>query len=276
MSKSLNLNDFLGIDALTVKVDDDPQKILNLFESLGFFVESSCPKFGYRYSYDIYKDVEKFAWLQCGGDNVGDTVFIQSMGFNSGELKKIIHDNYSKYETTRIDIKLDLDGAHTFDVLAQQLFTLAKQKNLKVNMVGDWKFKKSGRTLYIGSRASVYYLRLYEKHLQPNFLPDDFNTEIVRLEVEIKPHKKFRFACSDYSLIELLGSCDWVKNIYEFAYCDLKENVNLRGGRSMSSYESALKQLKKQYKNTLLELLNRHNGCMVGFASELLDFNDNE
>jgi hypothetical protein len=80
---------------------------------------------------------------------------------------------------SRIDPALDFEHPDWFDVLSAALIDIAKRRGMEIDHKGDWTRGK-GRTLYVGSRQSGFYIRLYEYRDHHGYGP------AVRLEVEIK------------------------------------------------------------------------------------------
>lgn len=84
---------------------------------------------------------------------------------------------------TRIDPALDFYGPSTFDDYAAKLLAIAVRRKMDIDQRGDW-HRGIERTLYVGSRNSPFYIRLYEHRAFHGYGPE------VRLEVEIKLKKR--------------------------------------------------------------------------------------
>lgn len=88
-----------------------------------------------------------------------------------------------KWVPSRIDIALDFYGPSRFDEFAASLTSMALRRNLMLSHLGDW-VRGKDRTLYLGSRNSTHYVRLYEFRACHGYGPE------VRLELELKPSRR--------------------------------------------------------------------------------------
>lgn len=128
----------------------------------------------------------------CSGDDVwtrvfytpGGTPWLQASGQNAQPIENALRRLGFPYRVTRKDAALDLYDAEWFPVLTQvgKDHATRNAPPLKVEHAGDWQYGIKGRTLYLGSRSSRAFIRLYEKgrkeHCDPNW---------VRLEVQYNP-----------------------------------------------------------------------------------------
>lgn len=80
---------------------------------------------------------------------------------------------------SRADAALDLDHPEAFDLLAGVLVRFALDRGIAIDYRGDWERGK-GRTLYLYSRSSQCYVRLYEYRDCHGYGP------ACRLELEVK------------------------------------------------------------------------------------------
>lgn len=80
---------------------------------------------------------------------------------------------------SRVDAALDIDHPDAFDWCASKLVAFALDRGITIDYRGDWERGK-GRTLYLYSRTSQCYLRLYEYAQYHGYGP------ACRLEVEVK------------------------------------------------------------------------------------------
>lgn len=93
------------------------------------------------------------------------------------------------HRPSRVDVCEDWDEPGLFDRVAPALIEFAKANRVSLSFVGDWARGKA-RTLYLGSRASVASMRLYEKGYEMGCEQNPaISPNWVRLEVEVKPKR---------------------------------------------------------------------------------------
>lgn len=253
-----------NFDAFAFNANLDVSTVCEHFEALGFALLPHHASFGYKYAYILELGGLNHGLIQYGGDSVGIGVYVSVNGSHSGRVRDSVQHWDAKL--LRADIALDFDGAKFFSEIALDLVNLAKEKNLKTATVGDWVQQIGGRTLYIGSRQSTYMVRLYEKYKQKGV--DCGGSEIVRLELEIKPAIHARENAFTMSAIELLSCAKTYSTIYQ-KYISLTDAQSLTRPRKMTNHELALKQLVIQYQNTLKKELELQGGCVYALFQSL-------
>lgn len=251
-------------DAFVFNANLDIASVCEHFELLGFSLLSHSPTLGYRYAYILELGGLNHGLIQYGGDNVGFGVYVSVTGSHSGRVRDSVQDWDAKL--LRADIALDFDGAEYFSKIALDLVNLAKEKKIKTSTVGDWVQQIGGRTLYIGSRQSTYMIRLYEKYKQKGV--DCGGSEIVRLELEIKPALHARAHAFTMTALELLSCAKTYASIYE-KYISLTDAQSLTKPRKMTNHEKALAQMIKQYQKTIEKQLDLSGGCLDTFYQSL-------
>lgn len=129
------------------------------------------------------------------------------------------------HAVTRADVAYDVQAPDAFDRLQAVCLRIADDRGLAVSQAGDWHRGVNGRTLYVGSRKSPHFIRLYEKGLEqvakaPNsdaaaLVPADW----IRLELVVKPEKlpRRRLAASA-SRSELFGFSLWTKQLAQAVF----------------------------------------------------------
>lgn len=258
----------LSFDAFTVRFEASASLLMSQLEFLGFtFTKRERALYGYEISFLVSCFGESCGLFQYGGKNIGSGVYISINGEYSNNFRDFCLSSGFVFYLLRADIKIDLDGSKYFDLIKDNLINLAEQKNINTSTVGDWIQQKQGRTLYFGSRTSVYFIRLYEKYKQKGY--DFGGQEIIRLELEIKPSKQNRLAAARLSALQLLNTYPLANDIFGH-FLETGEGVTLSSPKKDSDHERALKALKKQYAKTLHKELANHHGDLVSFAHSLL------
>jgi hypothetical protein len=95
---------------------------------------------------------------------------------------------------SRADAALDVDNPGFWDWVIPIALDLADQLGLTIDQQGDWHRGEGGRTLYLGSRKSAVFVRIYEKGKQLRALGEDpdASLHLVRLETQCRPEKAFK------------------------------------------------------------------------------------
>jgi DNA relaxase NicK len=157
-----------------------------LYERIGCVVYPGTATNGYQRGYNIVAaDSKVFEGVFLGHINVGgnkkkdgaDTwqIYLNGSGMQYINVRNMITKVYDlvcefDMDIKRVDVALDdYEGVCSVDTVLKMynknLFT-GRGKKPKLNQVGDWQSGADGRTVYVGSRQSVYYHRSYEKGKQ--------------------------------------------------------------------------------------------------------------
>lgn len=262
---------FLKFDAFIFKVSLDSELVGRFFESLDYDLEPIAPVSGYRYAYSVSRSSVTHGRIQWGGDNVGSDVYVSIMGSDSGLVRDAVLSAGWNCSLLRADVALDFDGADYFNSIAADLVDTAKTRRLKTSTVGDWIQQKEGRTLYVGSRTSVFMMRLYEKYKQKGI--DTHGEQTVRLELEIKPTKSARKKSFDLSALDLVSSSRSFAHLYE-KYFKLTDGLTMNQIKKQSDHDRALSHMIKQYQNTIKKQLEICNGSIYDLFQSLIEHKD--
>jgi len=169
--------------------------------------EEVKPLYGYERAVALMVDGDRVATVMTGGN--AETAFIEGSGFYSARVRDALLSSGAPFRPSRMDACLDYDEVGLADALFDFGLWYANQNGLKINQVGDWHNGK-GRTLYIGSRSSPVYMRIYEKgHKAIADGDENASPHWVRVEIEVKPDKKRREAFCELEASDLFR-CGWV------------------------------------------------------------------
>lgn len=113
-----------------------------------------------------------------------------------------------RHRVSRADSALDWCGEGAWESLFETCKALADERHLVLGTAGDWVRGEKGKTLYVGSKSSAVFLRLYQKGLQ---LGEDPNW--VRAELVIRPQKEGRWAVAGMSPDEVWGLSPWAREL---------------------------------------------------------------
>lgn len=163
--------------------------------------------YGYDEALTLKIDGDRVLTIYKGGNS--GTRCLESTGSFSGLLRDVLVLSGVEFRPSRMDACLDYDEEGLSDTLFDFAKTFAQQHDLKINMQGDW-HRGRARTLYIGSRSSPVFMRIYEKgHKAIDEGNETASPHWVRIEVECKPDKKRREQFTEFEPSDLFR-CGWV------------------------------------------------------------------
>lgn len=224
--------------------------------------------------YSVFPITALNGWRYAAKIAVGSSVFCTISWFNPSSTRNCLsvrftgsnatngsvwlRSHFPDHSVTRVDVAADtvfelpvqqVPASHMFE----QAISKAKELGLKTNIIGDW-FGDRGRTLYIGSMKSAYFMRIYEKGKQEdNAAIGGLNW--VRFELVCRPANRRRADCSVLSPIDFIGGWQFAREILSIYYqpVEKSETVN-KLVRQKTDLENALYHMTRQYKNHLTKL----------------------
>lgn len=184
----------------------------------------------------------------------------------SGQMVECIRGLGGHLELSRGDSAEDFTEAGGFDRLAAFWIPFAEAEGLKIDQLGDW-VRGKGRTLYIGSRSSVAFLRIYEKGHKEGGDPN-----WVRMEVEVKPKgRTARTECAAWHPGEYWGASRWlVKGLEMMGWGEIQRKAVGTVYRP-SNDERARLALMKQYGAIISRWYDECGRDPVQLVAELLE-----
>ena len=170
---------------------------------------------------------------------------------------------------TRLDPALDFyDAPDAFDILSQQLLAFCARKNLKPDYRGDW-LNGHGRTLYVYSRESRFYVRLYQYKQYHGHGPD------CRLELEVKlKGRELRHRLTKLGPVDILSMCPATFEIVQAL--DLRdERIPVTPGpRPPNSLERDKAFLSSTAYPALARLIAHHAGAIEAAILDVLAYRE--
>lgn len=213
--------------------------------------------------------------LKCGQVEVGerfDSTIVRLSG-------KAAHDWLADklpigHNVTRLDIAYTVWGVseQSPQIALHSVETEQYRKSLqfrpyKVRLIDG---KGDGDTLYIGSRSSEIWVRIYDKERSPNTTPD--YKEALRYEIELKSEAATqavdRITRNGYSAASCLAVLAGVldrRGVVPLGTRDLQRPVFPPSSLPVSSLESTLSWLSVQVKPTVMRLMRE------GYELEVLE-----
>lgn len=187
------------------------------------------------------------------GGRQGDRVMVEVKGEATPKAVEELRSRFP-HRCTRVDACADFDAPGSFESLLGVCQDIKKAHRLKGEKQGDWDdFPELGRTLYLGARASVCRVRLYEKGKQPEYRHLE-RPEWTRIEVQVRPAKEAKAAFSELSPVEVWGASSWTR---ELAGKVLQEHIDPHPAGTtyrLTQRDAALEWMCKQYGAHLVDL----------------------
>lgn len=256
-------------DAYCASVDAERLHVLDYLEQAlleaGFeTVRDVGPKVPFYDRNDLILDDggHRLLSVRSGGRN--GTPFVECKGSASPVVAAELRESFPAHFPSRIDSALDLRGPEVFNEF-QKLAKAFERSGVKLNQVGaQVENEDRGTTLYLGSRSSQFYVRIYQKGLKHaeecglvgDAIPDDLR-HWVRIELECKPLKRSaKTKASSMSAVDLWGGSPWVRRLCKEAFLIDAERVTMREKRE-SNLQRSFRFSAEQYGPTHREMIER-------------------
>ncbi len=266
-----------GFDAYSATIHANPDGLLDdltvLLDSAGFepVVREGLKARFYARSVELVDQKgHQLLLLKSGGSNPHP--HMECNGPQAALVAAYLRDRYS-HQPTRIDHAIDLVAVGLFDRLHRYARRLCKRHRLKLSFGGDWSNVHEGRTVYIGSRTSQVFVRIYQKGLKMAkdhglpLTPELVN--LVRCELEFKPDTKIaRGLASSIIAEQMWGSCNWTRELAAEVLALDTQRVTIREKRE-SQTEKALRVMGRQYARHGRVLFDQCGGDFCEFGRAL-------
>jgi len=144
--------------------------------------------FGYTTTYSgVLENGGKWK-MYCRGNN-GANPCVQGSGEDSAAVAALMRGWPWKHLPSRIDSAVDFESEGVWSSVRGHLLEFAAQHGLKKLEYGDptTDDDPAGKTVYIGARSSIGFLRWYQKGREQH---DPFHDNWCRVELELKPNRE--------------------------------------------------------------------------------------
>lgn len=255
----------MRFDYYTASIEAKPQHVL------GFLNESfeqsdivpTAPKNGYERAYNVVRGDSVLSRVQWGGSAVGTRVWASASGDRSPEFADAVRSEFRGHNLLRADVAIDYCEPGAWESLYSLGLETADRFNLKVSHVGDYHREQDGRTLYIGSRNSAAFERIYEKGKQTGGDPNH-----VRAELELKPQNaKAKQVYAYASPEQMWMATRWTQHVIKVLTGSEGMQPAPPGTiRTRTDDERALDFMARQYGNILRRKLEALGGDVESFG----------
>jgi hypothetical protein len=218
---------------------------------------------GYTGAAGLFHGAERLVTVQWA---IGRDPLVIVPGHLSGDASTWLQGRY-EHQASRKDAALDFVDEGAFDEIAKVGMRLAVDYGSKTSCVGDWLTPGApgGRTLYVGSRKSEVFVRIYEHGKCHGGGPIT-----CRVEVEVKPDKKAgKLQLAALDVAGVMGRSRLMVDLCAEFGIEI-ESVSPAGYvRELSDLDLRLVRCQQQYGRTFDELLHNVQGDLAAFTAAL-------
>lgn len=224
----------------------------------------------------ILPDLSVAATLWWGGASQGAAVYAFATGSNARTFASVIRSLWPVHRVVRVDIAVDFNESGAWVSLNSLAHNLYENKFVRnsPHYVGELGKEAvdsphvKGRTIYLGSRQSVHYVRFYEKGKKDNPSMPDW----VRVEVEFKPRGDARYDYASATPAECLAATSLGSELLRILLNSSALRPCSAGAvRALSDFERSSSALVSQWSPFIRKLLQeRFHGDMLACMAFLL------
>lgn len=233
-------------------------------------IEEGKGRFNYLRSRTILAAGDRVATILYGGDNGHPNV--EASGNRAPALAEMLRAG-GPHRVTRCDIAIDLHGDALFEQLVGLASSIAAKHRLGLRRISNPLDRTAGDTVYIGSRKSTVFARIYEKGKADRAAFSEDEAEAlqgwVRCELEVKPQKDMKDRAATVQPDEFWGISAWTAQL-------AKEALNMSPDplpfhpRRLASDERAYRFAVQQYRAVMQRrCADRFNGDRRAFMQQL-------
>jgi len=212
-------------DWYSATIDDDPFEVIRVLEGNLHAVERRVHgRRNYPEGAQLVREGNVVATVYYGGSNGNPNAF--ASGEDAIRFAEVVRHHWPspQHYVTRADVAYDFKEGKPWDELYELCVATADAARPRLSLAteGDWVRAEEdfpgGRTLYVGSRKSAVFSRLYEKGKQlraafPDQL-DKFPLDWVRLELEVKPEHDARLIVAGLDPVDVWGTSKWATSLH--------------------------------------------------------------
>ena len=246
--------------------------VLSLAESLPT-VEEGKGRFNYRHALTVTEAGDRLATILHGGPNGHPNV--EASGERAPRLAELLR-SMGTHRVTRCDVAIDLYGDDTFRATEELAHRIAQDNGIQLRKIASPLDRSAGDTVYLGSRKSSLFARIYEKgKADRNVYGDSVGSDAlepwVRCELEVKPEKDMKALAATMSPDAFWGCSDWTARLASEAFAMSPEPIPFHPRRTASD-DRAFAFMCAQYRNLLRRRCEeRHGGDREALAREILE-----
>lgn len=234
-------------------------------------IEDGPGRFNYRYARTVTDGGDRVATILHGGSNGHPNV--EASGDRSPALANLLRSG-GEHKVTRCDPKIDLYGDDLYSRLRAWSEGFADRFRIGHREIKD-RDPAKGNTIYLGSRKSAVFCRIYEKGKADRLHYSDAESDMlsgwVRLELEVKPQKEMKLRAATMQPAEFFGISAWTMELAQEVVGMSPDPVPFHP-RRMASDDRAYSFMLSQYGALLRRRCHeRFEGDREALAAEFID-----
>ena len=247
------------------------QAVLSLAEREAV-VEQGKGRFNYHHSLTVTENGDRVATILHGGPNGPPNV--EASGERAADLAALLRAAWA-HRVTRCDVAIDLYGSEAFARTEEIAHRIASDAGLQLRKIATPLDRSAGETVYIGSRKSALFVRVYEKgKAERGVYGDSVGTHAlepwVRCELEVKPEKDMKAVAATMAPEAFWGCSEWTARLATEAFAMSPDPIPFHPRRT-SSDDRSFAIMCAQYRNLLRRRVDeRHQGDRMALAREIL------
>lgn len=236
----------------------------------GFSLEHGKGRFNYPYGSTVTVGGDRVATILHGGSNGHPNV--EASGDRAPALAELLRAN-GPHRVTRCDVAVDVYGETLFHELEALGLRIAAEHGLSVRKVSSPLDKGAGETVYLGSRSSAVFARIYEKGKADRAVYGDVGDDRlnlwVRCELEVKPQKEMKAQAALMPPASFWGVSAWTAQLAEEAFAMAPNPIPFHPRRTQSD-DLAWSWMQIQYRNLARRrCANKFGGDRTAMLAEL-------
>lgn len=228
-------------------------------------------RFSYLKSTTVTVSGDRVATILHGGSNGHPNV--EASGERAPALAQLLRGN-GNHRVTRADVACDHYGETAFADLEKVALDIGRQFGLGVRKIANPLDASAGETIYLGSRSSAVFARIYEKGKADAAIYGDISPAVlnrwVRCELEVKPQKEMKALAATMAPDAFWGVSAWSTQLAKEAFAMAPEPIPFHPRRTASD-DRAFSFMCSQYRNLLRRRVDAvHDGDKLAMAMEIL------
>lgn len=229
-------------------------------------------RFNYLYAATVASGGDRVATILHGGPNGHPNV--EASGERAVDLAQLLR-RMGAHRVTRADVCADLYGADAFAKSEAIAHRIAGEYGLQLRKIATPLDRTAGETIYLGSRKSTLFARIYEKGKSDRACYSDVGADTlepwVRCELEVKPQKDMKGTASTMPPEAFWGCSEWTARLASEAFAMSPDPVPFHPRRT-STDDRSFAWMLKQYRGLLRRrVAERHRGDRMALAREILE-----
>lgn len=215
---------------------------------------------GYQEAYQLVSSGgDVLCYMLTGGTGSAEgTHGIRVQGAASPQVAKLIRELLPSHSVSRCDVAEDFCGEGFFDWIVGKAEEIAMRRGVLLERVGEGWYphqRDKGRTLYVGSRKSTVFLRIYERGKKLLGEGQQADPNYVRVEMQVQPKSRAKSLLGMVEPDGFWGASSWTKELAQVMGADHVQRIKVGTVWSKPDMQRSIQALARQYGQTLLDLV---------------------